>query len=77
MKEIYFPNRLGDISYLWYWRIYTDICGANFFLVYVILLKSLRVCIEKFADWVDKEINEDNNKRSLRSNTKGYGGKTH
>jgi hypothetical protein len=31
--------------------------------------------IHKFPDWVDKEIN--NNKHSLRSNTKGYDGKTH
>jgi hypothetical protein len=31
---------------------------------------------QKFPDWVDNEIN-NNNKRSLRSNTKGYGGKTH
>jgi hypothetical protein len=31
--------------------------------------------IQKFPDRVDNEIN--NNKHSLRSNTKGYGGKTH
>jgi hypothetical protein len=31
--------------------------------------------MQKFPDWVDNEIN--NNKHSLRSNTKGYGGKTH
>jgi hypothetical protein len=31
---------------------------------------------QKFPDWVDNEIN-NNNKHSLRSNTKGYGGKTH
>jgi hypothetical protein len=35
----------------------------------------LRRCIQKFPDWVDNEIN--NNKHSLRSNTKDYGGKTH
>jgi hypothetical protein len=34
-----------------------------------------RGSIQKFPDWVDNEIN--NNKHSLRSNTKGYGGKTH
>jgi hypothetical protein len=33
----------------------------------------IRVCIQKFPDWVDNEIN--NNKHSLRSNTKGYGAK--
>jgi hypothetical protein len=31
--------------------------------------------ISKFPDWIYNEIN--NNKHSLRSNTKGYGGKTH
>jgi hypothetical protein len=31
--------------------------------------------MQKFPDWVDNEIN--NNKYSLRSNTKRYGGKTH
>jgi hypothetical protein len=35
----------------------------------------LRRSNQKFPDWVDNEIN--NNKHSLRSNTKGYGGKTH
>jgi hypothetical protein len=32
-------------------------------------------CIQKFPDWVDNKVN--NNKHSLRSNTKGYGNKTH
>jgi hypothetical protein len=36
----------------------------------------LRGCIQKFPDWVDNEIN-NNNKHSFRSNKKGYGGKTH
>jgi hypothetical protein len=40
------------------------------------IFKDLRQCIQKFPDWVDNEINS-NNKHSLRSNTKGYGGKTH
>jgi hypothetical protein len=34
----------------------------------------VRGCIQKFPDWVNNEIN---NKHSLRSNTKGYDGKTH
>jgi hypothetical protein len=35
----------------------------------------IRGCIQKFPDWVvDNEIN-NSNKHSLRSNTKGYGGK--
>jgi hypothetical protein len=37
----------------------------------------VRGCIQKFPDQVDNEINNNNNKHSLRSNTKGYGGKTH
>jgi hypothetical protein len=36
---------------------------------------NIRGCIQKFPVWVDNEIN--NNKSSLRSNTKGYGVKTH
>jgi hypothetical protein len=32
--------------------------------------------IQKFPDWVSNEIN-NNNKHLLRSDTKGYGGKTH
>jgi len=36
---------------------------------------TLRGCIQKFPDGVDNEIN--NNKHSLRSNTEGYGDKTH
>jgi hypothetical protein len=33
----------------------------------------------KFPDWVDNKINNNNNnnKHLLRSNTKGYGDKTH
>jgi hypothetical protein len=42
-----------------------------------ISLRSILIwgCIQKFPDWVNNEIN--NNKHSLRSNTKDYGGKTH
>jgi len=39
------------------------------------LITDIRGCIQKFPDWVDNEINKD--KHSLRSNTKGYGDKTH
>jgi hypothetical protein len=35
----------------------------------------LRGCIQKFPDSVDNEIYAYNNKHSLRSNTKSYGGK--
>jgi hypothetical protein len=39
----------------------------------------IRGCIQKFPGWVNNEINNknNNNKHSLRGNTKGYGGKTH
>jgi hypothetical protein len=40
------------------------------------LSSHLRGCIQTFPDWVDNEIN-NNNKYSLRNNTKSYGGKTH
>jgi hypothetical protein len=33
--------------------------------------------IQKFPDWVDKWINNNNNKHSLRSNENGYSGKVH
>jgi hypothetical protein len=36
----------------------------------------IRGRIRKFPDWIDNEINNDN-KHSLRSDTKSYGGKTH
>jgi len=35
-----------------------------------------RVYIQKFPDWVDNEIN-NNNEHSLKRNTKVYGGKSH
>jgi hypothetical protein len=38
---------------------------------------STRGCIQKFSNCVDNEIYAYNNKHSLRSNIKGYGGKTH
>jgi len=37
----------------------------------------VRRSIQKFPDWVDKEMHADLWYYSLRSNTKGYGGKTH
>jgi hypothetical protein len=38
---------------------------------------NVRECIQNFPDWVDNEINNNNNKHWLRSITKGYGSKTH
>jgi len=37
----------------------------------------IRGCIQKFPDWVDKEIYSYIWYYSLKSNTKGYGGKTY
>jgi len=37
---------------------------------------NVRGCIQKFPDWVDKEIYAYNNKHSLGSNKNGYDGKT-
>jgi hypothetical protein len=34
-------------------------------------------CIQKFPNWIYNEIYAHKNKHSLRSNTKGYGDKTH
>jgi hypothetical protein len=36
-----------------------------------------KVYSKKFPDWVNNEVYAYNNKHSLWSNTKGYGGKTH
>jgi hypothetical protein len=41
------------------------------------ILCNIRGCIQKFPDWVRNEIYAYNHKHSLRSNTKGYGGKTY
>jgi hypothetical protein len=38
---------------------------------------SVRGCIQKFPDWIDNELYAYKNKHSMRSNTKGYGCKTH
>jgi hypothetical protein len=39
-------------------------------------VNTVRGRIQKFPDWVRNEIN-NNYEHSLRSKTKGYGGKTH
>jgi hypothetical protein len=41
------------------------------------LFVSVRRYIQKFPDIIDNEIHAYNNKHSLRSNTKAYGGNTH
>jgi hypothetical protein len=54
-------------------------CTAYFIPLDLIIVRVLgvREYIQKFPVWVDNEINNSNNKHSLRSNTKGYGGKTY
>jgi hypothetical protein len=47
------------------------------FTVGCLVKHRIRGCTQKFPDWVDNEIYAYNNKHSFRSNTKGYGGKTH
>jgi hypothetical protein len=37
----------------------------------------IRGCIQKFPGWADNETYAYKNKHLLKSNTKGYGGKTH
>jgi hypothetical protein len=44
--------------------------------MYVCMYVRARVYL-KFLDWAGKVIYAYNNKHSFRSNTKGYGGKTH
>jgi hypothetical protein len=51
-------------------------CPAHLILTDIITL-IICGCIQKFPDWIDNEIYSYNNKYPLRSNTKGYGGKTH
>jgi hypothetical protein len=41
------------------------------------MLEALRGCIQKFPEGIDNEIHAYLWYYSLRSNTKGYGGKTH
>jgi hypothetical protein len=49
----------------------------KFDLIFHLKLGVIRGCIRKFSDWVDNEIYAYNNKHSLRSNTEGYGSRTH
>jgi hypothetical protein len=57
------------------WKVWKRPQAADTEESYTVTGKTIRGCIQKFPDWVDNEIN--NNKHSLRSNTKGYGGTTH
>jgi len=79
--HIYIPLSPFLISFPWCARYRVTLC-------IIIVLDSLPYfvredklihitgCIQKFLDWVNNEINNDN-KYSLRSNTKDYGDKTH
>jgi hypothetical protein len=73
-------------TYLKYWECFQQHfhgvivynCARSSFTV---MNMDIRGCIQKFPDWVNKEINNNNNnnnnKHSLRSNTKDYGVKIH
>jgi hypothetical protein len=50
-------------------------CARNTY-IHTYIHTYIRGCNQKFPDWVDEEIYAYNNKHS-RTNTKGYGGKTH
>jgi hypothetical protein len=74
------------IAYLHYFQLIEEGGGAEFaccFCDYIDSerafdkpnLQDLRNRVQNFPDWVDNEIN-NNNRHSLRSNTKGYGDKT-
>jgi len=51
-------------------------CEELITLIFTLIDFGTRGCIQKFPDWVYNE-NKNSNKHSLRSSTKGYGGKTH
>jgi hypothetical protein len=61
--------------YIAAWNMYTAPLVTSRWNEYI--KQQIGGCIQKFPDWDDNEINNNNNKHSLRSNTKGYGGKTH
>jgi len=69
----------GVVLMIPYWS--TGLCvlflweGWTYYRLCVIHMEDTE-CIQKFPDWIDKEIQAYNNKHSLRSTTKGYGGKT-
>jgi hypothetical protein len=57
-----------------------ETCERTNTISWCVLILNLRLrirgCIQKFPDWVDNEIYAYLSYYSLRSNTKGYGGKT-
>jgi len=50
---------------------------ATYYILTAVKTLNVRGYIQKFPDWVDNEIYAYLRNYSLRSNTKGYGGKTH
>jgi hypothetical protein len=52
-------------------------CQVSLYVTHIKQLEAVQGYIQKFLHWVDNEIYAYNNKHLLRSNTKGYGGKTH
>jgi hypothetical protein len=63
---------MQGITHLFLCRLVDEKCCCNF-----VHVSCIRGCIQKFPKWIDNEIYDYNNKHSFRSNTKGYGGKTH
>jgi len=57
------------------YKLYTWI--LPFTMITALSLKGYRGCIQKFPDLVYNEVYAYKSKHSLRSNAKGYGGKTH
>jgi hypothetical protein len=51
------------------------ICNRRTYATSPLCTVFIRGCTQKFPDWVDNEIYAYNNKHSLRSNSKGCGGK--
>jgi hypothetical protein len=52
-------------------------CGCSMFISRHRNIGLIWECIQTFSDEVDNEINNSNNKRSIRSNIKCYGHKIH
>jgi hypothetical protein len=86
MRRIFASRKTSSLARIvWvstlFWRLNYIICPLFTYHIntstYLHFKLCVRGCIQKFSDWVDKEIYAYNNKHSLRSNTKCYGGKTH
>jgi hypothetical protein len=73
-NEVMWIVKSFGFQYHQYFRLMSNICGRYFVEGHTVthseqLVRDIRGCIQKFLDWVDDEINSNNNKHSLRSNT--------